>query len=84
MNYLEWATQWFEENAAAEKEEILQHLEDNFFDLGYIDSFGFIALLGAVEETFHVSFSNEQFQDRSFSTIRGFSECLRRACDEKG
>ena len=81
MDYLEWTIKWFAQNGSAKEQEMRQHLDDNYFDLGYVDSFGFIMLIGAAEQEFHISFQNDQFQDRSFSTIRGFAECLARGAD---
>lgn len=75
MNYLDWVIKWFQDNGE-KTDDLSGHLDDNFFELGLIDSFGFIMLMGAVEEEFGVVFDNDQFQDRSFSTINGFSKAL--------
>lgn len=75
MNCLEWVIDFFVKNGNS-KDELQAHLDENFFDLGYIDSFTFIMLMSAVEEAFGLSFDNERFQDRSFATIRGFAKAL--------
>lgn len=75
-DYLEWVIDWFSKNTDTKKEDILNHLEDNFFSLEYIDSFGFIMLMGAVEDEFDISFDNDRFQDRTFSTIKGFATAI--------
>ena len=43
MNHLNWVINWFAAHGAAEVE-VKEHLDENFFDLGYIDSFAFISL----------------------------------------
>lgn len=73
---LDWVLDWFVSNKGIDKEDLKQHLDESFFELGYIDSFGFIMLIGAVNEELGVTFDNEQFQDRSFSTLRGFANAL--------
>lgn len=75
---LDWLLRWFAENRDIALAESQKHLDENFFELGYIDSFGFIMLIASVEEELHISFDNDQFQDRSFSTIRGFADALER------
>lgn len=77
MDYLEWVINWFQEHGNASEDDLKEHLDDNFFDNGYIDSFGFIMLMGDVEEQYGVSFDNDRFQDRSFSTINGFVKGLK-------
>lgn len=77
MNYSDWVIGWLVKNGNDETE-LKEHLEENFFDMGYIDSFAFIMLMSAVEDEFGVSFDNEQFQDRSFATIGGFAKALER------
>ena len=38
MDYLEWVINWFSENGKVSSDEIRNHLDDNYFELGYIDS----------------------------------------------
>lgn len=75
---LDWVLEWFEKNRDIASDEAKQHLDDNFFELGYIDSFGFIMLISAVQERFNITFDNDQFQDRSFATLKGFANALER------
>ncbi|AOH47352.1 hypothetical protein BCS37_02345 [Selenomonas sp. oral taxon 920] len=75
MNHLNWVIHWFAAHGAAEAA-IKEHLDENFFDLGYIDSFAFITLMSDIEDEFGVSFDNDRFQDRAFSTIRGLAKAL--------
>lgn len=76
MDYLKWVMEWFQKNSGADTMGIEGKLDENYFDIGYIDSFGFIMLITAIEEDFNVSFDNEKFQDRSFSTIRGLAKAI--------
>jgi hypothetical protein len=75
MDYLKWVIDWFVKNGNSEKE-LKGHLYENFFDLGYIDSFTFIMLMSDIEEELEISFANDRFQDRSFATIHGFAKAL--------
>ena len=45
--------------------------QDNYFESGLVDSFVFITMLSDIEEKYGVSFSNDDFLDRSFATIDG-------------
>lgn len=71
-----WIVNWFVKNANVEREEILGNLNENYFQLGYIDSFEFITLISDIEDTFDVEFENDQFEDRSFSTIAGMASII--------
>ena len=71
MDVRTWIINWFVKNADVTKGELDQHLSDNYFDMGYIDSFEFISLIGEIEDKLGVQFDNDQFEDRSFSSIDG-------------
>lgn len=75
MNYLDWVIKWFAVHGTSESE-MQDHLNENFFDLGYIDSFAFITLISDIEDEFGVSFDNDRFQERAFSTIQGLAKAL--------
>lgn len=75
MNHLNWVVNWFVVHGT-EEAELNAHLDENFFDLGYIDSFAFITLMSDIEDEFGISFDNDRFQDRSFSTVRGLANAL--------
>lgn len=49
--------------------------QENYFDAG-IDSFSFITLVNIIEEKYNISFTNNEFQDRKFSTIHGLAEII--------
>ena len=75
MNYLNWVMNWFTAHGTIEVE-VKEHLDENFFDLGYVDSFAFITLMSDIEDEFGVSFDNDRFQERAFSTIHGLATAL--------
>lgn len=72
----EWLIKWFVENAGADREELYKNISENYFQLGYIDSFAFITLIGDIEDQFSIEFENDQFEDRSFSTIKGMTTII--------
>ncbi|MDE7352665.1 MAG: acyl carrier protein [Acetatifactor sp.] len=83
MEVKKWIIDWMADNSGVSSEEISQNSEANFFEKEYIDSFAFIMLIAGIEETFGVTFDNEQFEDRAFSTINGLAECIERNRKDK-
>jgi len=77
-----WIIEWFKENTELKDEEIKIH--DNYFEKGWIDSFQFISFVSDLEKKYDIHFSNDEFQDRSFSTIGGVVEIIGRRINEKG
>lgn len=51
-------------------------LKANFFEAGYIDSFGAIALIDSIENNFNIRFSEVDFLDRRFPTIAGLAQII--------
>ncbi|EBA14544.1 hypothetical protein RSK20926_01077 [Roseobacter sp. SK209-2-6] len=70
--YQTWLAEWF----SAQAPDVSLAPQDNFFDIGAIDSFGVIELIEAAEDAFDIRFSNDDFQDRRFSSIAGLAEIL--------
>ena len=79
MDVKKWLIDWFVRNTDVSEEELLRHETDNYFERGYIDSFVFITLIGDIEEELGITLNNDQFEDRSFSTIAGMSRILKEA-----
>ena len=73
MKSKDWIINWFESNTNATKEEIKNGMSNNYFEKGWIDSLQFISLITDLENNFKINFSNEEFQNRTFSTIDGLS-----------
>lgn len=76
-----WIAEWFKENTDLKEGEIGE--KENYFEKGWIDSFKFISFITNIEEKFDIRFSNDEFQDRSFSTIEGIVEIIQRKINEK-
>lgn len=72
----EWVIKWFKANTGFKEEEIKNRVSDNYFSQGWIDSLKFIAFITEMEKKFNIRFSNEEFQDRDFSTIAGLTKIL--------
>ncbi len=83
VNIKTWIIDWFEENTGLKKDEIKSKLHDNYFEKGWIDSFKFISFITDIEERFNIRFSNDEFQDRSFSTIEGIVRIVQRKINGK-
>ena len=71
-NFLLWLQTWFQEHGQA----IQPDVNDNFFDIGAIDSLGLIELIEDIEQAFEITFTQEDFLDRRFSSITGLAEIL--------
>lgn len=75
MSSLNWLIKWFKENGN-NVDNIEGHLDENYFDLEYIDSFTFIMLISAIEDELGISFDNAEFQKREFATINGLAKII--------
>lgn len=73
MNSLNWLVEWF----ANREPNIKLNPDDNYFSAGAIDSLGVIELIEEMEEAFCVTFTQDDFQDARFTSIKGLSEMLR-------
>ncbi|MCL1918698.1 MAG: acyl carrier protein [Peptococcaceae bacterium] len=76
MTSKDWIVQWFSQQSSIPWTEIEQTTDQNYFDLGYIDSFGFISFLSDLEDQLDFSFDNAQFEDRRFVTIDGLCQII--------
>ena len=78
MEVDKWLIDWFEKNTVADKEELFHSKECNYFEKGWMDSFKFVSFIMDIENHFNVRFSNDEFQNRDFSSIEGLSEIIRK------
>ena len=70
--YKNWLKCWF-----AQKGSLPETAEDeNYFQIGLIDSFGVIELIEELETTFSITFTEAHFQDRRFVTMKGLAEII--------
>lgn len=72
----DWIIAWFVTNTVATADELLATMNDSYFEHGWMDSFKFITFIMDVEERFIISFNNDEFQDRQFSTIAGLAAII--------
>ena len=70
--YSSWLLEWFKQRAPFVT---LRH-DENYFNLGVIDSLGVIELIEDMEKTFSVRFTQDDFMDRRFQSVYGLSEIL--------
>jgi len=83
MDIEKWIIGWFEQNTSIQKDEIIKNLDENYLELGWIDSLKFISFITDIEEKFKIRFSNDSFQDRDFSTMKGLSKIVSGYVDGK-
>ena len=76
MPVKEWLINWFEKNSDLNLDEIVKNLSEDYLAKGWIDSFKFVSFITDIEDEFKITFSNEEFQSRSFSTINGLKEII--------
>ena len=81
-NVNKWLIEWFVNNTGKQKDEIENNIDKNYFEMGYLDSFKFIGFISDIEDEFDVEFDNDQFEDRSFSTISGMAKIIEKALDK--
>lgn len=75
-NIKKWLVEWFVENGDVTEDILLENLEANYFNAGFLDSFTFISLIGDIEDEYEIEFDNEQFLDRDFATINGLAAII--------
>lgn len=78
-----WLIEWFKTNTDISEENIGNDLNVNYFEKGWIDSFKFITFITDIEDNFNIRFSNDQFQDRTFSTIDGVIQLIKEKVNGK-
>ena len=83
MDIKDWINNWFENNSDLNLEEIIKFQDEDYFAKGWIDSFKFIRMVTEIEEKFKINFSNDEFQDKKFSTINGLSEIIEARIEKK-
>jgi len=86
MNNTEkWILDWFHEN---NNEEILEDAEnlinENYFEIGLIDSLGILTLIEEIESGFNINLNYKHFEQRRFSTISGLAEIIEEERSKNG
>ena len=67
-----WVLDWFQKQSHVPLTELENHMDENYFECGYMDSFAFIELVADTEARWGITFANDQFLNRSFATLAGF------------
>lgn len=73
---LAWLLDWFRENKSAAIDPQKDFAALNYFEAGWIDSFGVIEMIGDIENHFGIRFAETHFQDRRFVTVGGLSRII--------
>jgi acyl carrier protein len=71
-----WLINWFSKNSSFDAAKVKKRTAENYFDQGWIDSFKFINLVSDAEKKFKLRFSNDEFQNRKFTTIKGLASII--------
>lgn len=79
----DWVISWFEKNTDVKKDEIRNILHESYFERGWIDSLKFIEFITDIESAFKIQFSNDEFQNRMFSTIDGLCKIIESKKNER-
>lgn len=72
-----WITEWFKNNVGIKEEDIVAGISENYFDAGWIDSFKFISFIQDIEQNYEIRFNNDEFQNKTFTTIKGLSSLIK-------
>ena len=80
----QWLIKWFADESDVPRDTIEQNREVDYLGKGWIDSMQFIRLVSKAEEEFGIEFSNDEFQDRSFATIRGLATLIEEKSEVDG
>ena len=75
-NTIIWIINWFNEHTPNLEVDLMNHLEESYFELGLIDSFGIIEFITAIEADFSIQLTPSHFQDRRFATIKGLANII--------
>jgi len=71
MDVKDWIIEWFSKKSDIEKSEIEKNIHEDYLVKCWIDSLKFVELITDIENHFNIKFSNDEFQDRVFSTVFG-------------
>lgn len=55
----------------------------NFVETGYVDSFGLVTFILALEEEFDIAFTDDELQDPAFKVVGGLIDIVSRKIAEK-
>jgi len=70
--YVVWLKKWFALESGLQED----ICEQNYFEIGLIDSLKVIDLIEDIENEFDVGFRHDHFQDPRISSIKGLAEII--------
>ncbi len=76
MDVKKWLLNWFETNSDLSKDEIEKNMTDDYLAKEWIDSFKFVTFVAEIEEEFKITFSTDEFQNRTFATLEGLRSII--------
>ena len=72
-----WIINWFySKSSIMSTKEIKKRINENFFELGLIDSMNAMELIIDIESNFNISLTHEDFEDDRFFSISGLSQII--------
>lgn len=74
-NVKEWVINWFVNSANCEREKVEENFEQNYIEVGLVDSFGFLQLIADIEEMGTI-LSDKDFENEALFTINGLIAIL--------
>lgn len=76
MEIKEWIKKWMLDNVGMEEQELLEHTKDDYFELGWLDSYTFVGFITDLEKKINKKFSSEELTGKEFRTIDGLIEII--------
>ncbi len=76
MESKKWIINWFSKNSILSNNDISTNLSSNYLEKNWIDSLKFISLITDIENNFKIKFSNEEFENEKFQTLKGLIEII--------
>lgn len=75
IHIINWLKKWFiSRNSLSQLPDNYEN--QNYFEIGLIDSFNIIELVEAIETEFNIRFNQNHFQDKRFSSMNGLAEII--------
>lgn len=76
MSLREWIIEWIVENVGVDREEVLIHTEENYFELGWMDSYTYVGFISELEEHFHIQIAREDISNPISMSVEGMTQIL--------
>ncbi|MHC1748159.1 MAG: acyl carrier protein [Cellulosilyticaceae bacterium] len=76
MDIKQWIIAWMLENVGMEEQELKEHTQDNYFDMGWLDSYTFVGFITDLEKQLNKKFTNGELTKKEFRTIDGLIKII--------